>query len=56
LMSVGQQNGGRANQGQRASGGAEQSADLNALKEDMSEVADVALERGRQFVDPGQES
>jgi hypothetical protein len=50
-MSVGQQNGGKANQGQRASGGAEQPADLNALKEDVSQVADVALERGRQFVD-----
>jgi len=49
-MSVGQQNGGTANQGQRASGGADQPADLNALKEDVSQVADVALERGRQFV------
>ncbi len=50
-MSVGQQNTGQPNQGQRSAGGTDAPADLNALKEDVSDVAGVAVERGRQFVD-----
>src|SRR5215213_4740311 len=49
-MSVGQQNTGNQNQDRRPTG-VDQPADLNALKEDVSQVADVALERGRQFMD-----
>ena len=58
-MSVGQQNTGKPNQDQRndqrASGGAQPPADLGALKDDVSQVAEAAVERGRQFVDSARE-
>lgn len=53
-MSVGQQNTGQPNQNQRTQG-AEPPADLGALKEDVSQVAEAAVERGRQFVDSARE-
>lgn len=50
-MSVGQQNTGQPNPNQRDSGGAEPAADVGALKQDASQVAEAAVERGREFVD-----
>src|SRR3954454_1873452 len=50
-MSVGQQNTANTNPNQRSPDGSEPSPDLGALKEDVSQVAEAAVERGRQFVD-----
>jgi hypothetical protein len=49
-MSVGQQN---TRRNAQASGGAkgEDAADWDAVKQDVSELADVAVERGKSFVD-----
>jgi hypothetical protein len=57
-MSVGQQKPGNPNQDQPTSprqGAAEPPPDLGALKEDVTEAAEAALERGRQFVDSARE-
>ena len=50
-MSVGPGSGNQQNQPAAAKRGAEDVPDLNELKSEVSEIADVAVERGRQFVE-----
>jgi hypothetical protein len=50
-MSVGFQNNGSPGDPQRSSAAGAEPADWNTLKEDVSEIASEAVERGRTFVD-----
>jgi ElaB/YqjD/DUF883 family membrane-anchored ribosome-binding protein len=51
-MSVGHQNGGKD---QRPEARGSEDADWNALKSEVSEMTDAAVERGRRFVDSARE-
>lgn len=52
-MSVGYQNGGNDQRPKAQQGG--DTADWNALKDDVGEIAGVAVERGRHFLDSARE-